>query len=29
MMESSNTQLYVSVFDFFANLITMFIENDY
>lgn len=29
MMESSNTQLYVAIFDFYANLITMFIENDY
>jgi hypothetical protein len=29
MMESSNTQLYISIFDFFANLITMFIETGY
>jgi hypothetical protein len=29
MVESSNTQLYVAIFDLFANMITMFIENDY
>ena len=29
MVESSNTQLYVAIFDLFANLITMFIEIDY